>query len=100
MQPTSERPEAGPLDRRAAQLLALMAGVALACVAAGLSLRWLGSAPESGERFLAFATTLVVLAPLVSLIGIALVAMRGQRRLALLAVATLVVTLVGMALAR
>jgi len=43
---------------------------------------------------------LVVLAPLVSLGGVTLGAMKSRRRLALVALATLVVTLVGMGLAR
>jgi hypothetical protein len=77
-----------------------MAAGALLCVAAGLVLRWPVGVAWLGERFLALATTLIVLAPLVSLVGIALGAMRAQRRLALLAVATLVVTWVGMVLAR
>lgn len=79
-----------------------MAGAAVASVGAGLAVLAVASATMSalGERLLGLATTLVVLAPLVSLVGVALGAARGQRRLALLALATLVVTLVGMALAR
>jgi hypothetical protein len=79
-----------------------MAGAALACVGVGLAWLWLAPAAEAalGDRLLALATTLVVLAPLVSLIGVTLGAMRKRRRLALLALATLAVTLVGMGLAR
>ena len=79
-----------------------MAGAAVASVGAGLAVLAVASATMSalGERLLGLATTLVVLAPLVSLVGVALGAVRGQRRLALLALATLVVTLVGMGLAR
>jgi hypothetical protein len=79
-----------------------MAGAAVACVGAGLIAHGAVSASASalGERLFGLATTLVVLAPLVSLVGTALGALRGQRRLALLAAATLAVTLVGMALAR
>lgn len=79
-----------------------MAGAALACVAAGLAVFWLASASGAAlaERLLALATSLVVLAPLVSLVGVTVGAMKSRRRLALLALATLGVTLVGMGLAR
>ncbi len=99
---SSEPTAAGPLERRAATLLALMAGAAVACVATGLGLFWLASASGArlGERLLAAATSLVVLAPLVSLAGVTLGAWKSRRRLGLMALATLVVTLVGMGLAR
>ncbi|MBI2402527.1 MAG: hypothetical protein HYV20_07290 [Gemmatimonadetes bacterium] len=79
-----------------------MAGAALACVGAGLAVLWLASAAQAtlGEHLLALATGLVVLAPLVSLVGVLLGAIKSRRRLALLALATLAVTLVGMGLAR
>ena len=100
--PSSEPGAASPLERRAGTLLGLMAAAAVACVAAGLAGLWLASASGSrlAERLMALATSLVVLAPLVSLVGVTLGAMKSQRRLALLALATLVVTLVGMGLAR
>lgn len=102
MAPASSESGGGPLERRAGTLLGVMAGAALACVGAGLALLALAGAPASGfgERLLALATSLVVSAPLVSLIGVTLGAMKRQRRLAMLALATLVVTLVGMGLAR
>lgn len=90
------------MERRAGTLLGLMAGVALACVGAGLAMLWLASptATTLGERFLGWATSAVVLAPLVSLLGVMLGAMKGRPRLGRLALGTLVVTLVGMGLAR
>ena len=99
--PSSE-PGPGPLERRAGTLLGVMAGAALACVGVGLAVLGLASAAHAalGERLLALATSLVVLAPLVSLGGVTLGAMKSRRRLALVALATLVVTLVGMGLAR
>ncbi len=100
--PSSERADLVTLERLAGGLLALMAGGALACVAAGLGLRWLGSggSMEVGERLLSLATGVVVVAPLVSLSGVALRALRGRRRVGLFALGALVVTLLGMGLAR
>lgn len=80
-------------------VLALMAAAALASVAVGLTVRWAAGA-ALGERLLGLATGLVVFAPLVSLVGVALGAMKQRRRLALLALATLIVTLAGIGLAR
>ncbi len=102
MAPASSEPGYDRLERRAGTLLAVMAGAALVCVGAGLAVLWLAPEADSGlgERLLALATGLVVLAPLVSLIGVTLGAMTRRRRLALLALATLAVTLVGMGLAR
>jgi len=78
-----------------------MAAGALLCVGLGLAaLAWESSAAALGEQLLALATGLVVLAPLVSLVGLTLGALKSHRRLALLGLATLVVTLVGMGLAR
>ncbi|MBI2535406.1 MAG: hypothetical protein HYW06_00180 [Gemmatimonadetes bacterium] len=100
--PSSEPGGADPLGWRAGTLLGFMAGAALVCVGAGLAVLWLASAAQAtlGEHLLALATGLVVLAPLVSLVGVLLGAIKSRRRLALLALATLAVTLVGMGLAR
>lgn len=82
--------------------MGLMAGVAVACVVVGLVLRWLGSARWGGaaEQWLSLATTVIVVAPLVSLAGIALSASRGRGRLGVFAWGALLVTLLGMGLAR
>ncbi len=100
--PSSERAELVTLERLAGGLLALMAGGALACVVAGLGLRWLGSESAVGAAngLLSLATGVVVVAPLVSLSGVALGALRRRRRVGLFAVGALVVTLIGMGLAR
>jgi hypothetical protein len=79
-----------------------MAAVAVACVVVGLGLRWLGSGRWSGaaEQWLSLGPTLIVAAPLVSLSGVALRALRVQRRLGWFALGALLVTAVGMGLAR
>jgi glucose-6-phosphate-specific signal transduction histidine kinase len=101
----SEPPAAGAgtgaLERLAGGLLALMVALTVTCVAAAVGLRWLGSGnPALGTRLLSLATGLVVLAPLVSLSGVALRALRVRRRLGWFAVGALLVTLLGMGLAR
>lgn len=100
--PTPAPAPAGALERLAGGLLGLMAGVAVACVLVGLGLRWMGSAGSGGaaERWLSLATTVIVVAPLVSLAGVALRASRGPRRLGVFAWGALLVTLLGMGLAR
>ena len=102
MASANSEPGLEAVERRAGTLLGLMAGAAVACVGAGLIVHGVVSTSDAAwpERLFGLATTLVVLAPLVSLVGTALGALRGHRRLALLAAATLGVTLVGMALAR
>jgi hypothetical protein len=90
---------AGALERLASGLLALMAAGAVTCVLVGLGLRWLGSA-NGAERWLSAATTVIVAAPLVSLVGVASSASRGRGRVAIFAWGALLVTLLGMGLAR
>ena len=90
---------AGALERRASGLLALMAAGAVTCVLVGLGLRWLGAA-NAAERWLSAATTVIVVAPLVSLVGVGLSASRGRGRVAIFAWGALLVTLLGMGLAR
>ena len=81
-------------------LLAAMAAAALVCVGTGVVALWVRGQAGLGERLLGLATGLVVVAPLVSLMGVMVGALKDRRRLALVALATLVVTLVGMGLAR
>jgi hypothetical protein len=99
---SSEPGGAPALERLAGGLLALMAAGAVACVAAGLGLRWLGSGRWSGaaEQWLSLGTTVIVTAPLVSLAGVALRASRHEGRLGIFAWGALLVTLLGMGLAR
>jgi hypothetical protein len=100
---TSSEPGGAPgLERLAATLLALMAAGAVACVVVGLGLRWLGSGRWSGaaEPWLSLGTTVIVAAPLVSLVGVAWRASRRGERLAIFAWGALLVTLLGMGLAR
>lgn len=90
------------MERLAGGLLALMAAGAVACVVVGLGLRWLGSGRWSGaaDGSLSLATTVIVAAPLVSLVGVALSASRRGARLGLFAWGALLVTLLGVGLAR
>lgn len=97
---SSEPTGAAPLERLAGGLLALMAAGAVACVVAGLGLRWLGRWSGAAEQLLSLATTAIVAAPLVSLVGVALSASRRARRLGIFAWGALLVTLLGMGLAR
>lgn len=98
----SEPAEAAALERLAGGLLALMAAGAVACVVVGLGLRWLGPTGWRGaaEQWLSLATTVIVVAPLVSLAGVALSGSRGRGRLGVFAWGALLVTLLGMGLAR
>lgn len=99
---SSEAGAAPALERLAATLLALMAGGAVACVAVGLGLRWGGSDPGSAaaQRWMSLGTTAIVAAPLVSLVGVAWRASRRGGRLGMFAWGALLVTLLGMGLAR
>jgi hypothetical protein len=100
---TSSEPTGRPaLERLAGRLLALMATGAASCAAVGLGLRWLGAGRWSGaaERSLSLATAVMVAAPLVSLLGVALKASRRGDRLGIFAWGALLVTLLGMGLAR
>jgi hypothetical protein len=97
--PTSETTDLGAIERLAAMLLTVMALLALTSVAAGVGAMLLGRSRFS-PRLFGWGRDLVVLAPLVSLIGVALRAFRYQRRLGLLALGALLVTLVGLGLAR
>lgn len=101
--PTSDAFDRPAVERLAAALLAGMALLAVLCVALGLGAQVLARGAMAGAwatRFFAWGRDAIVLAPLVSLLGVALRAFRGQRRLAWFALAALVVTLVGMGLAR
>lgn len=99
---SSEPTRASGLERLAGTLLGLMAAAAVACVGVGLALRWLGPDGSHGaaERWLSLATIMIVVAPLVSLVGVALNASRGRSRLGAFAWGALLVTLLGMGLAR
>jgi hypothetical protein len=90
------------LERRAGRLLSLLALAAFGCVALGAVFRLLGgpAAHVRAERLLSWATALVVLAPLVSLAGLALSAWPAQPRLGRFALGALLVTLIGIGLAR
>jgi hypothetical protein len=90
------------LERRAGRLLGLLALAALGCVAVGAAVSLLGGADAQvpARRLLSWATTLVVLAPLVSLAGVALSAWPAQPRLGRFALGALLVTLIGIGLAR
>lgn len=88
------------MERLAATLLAAMALLAVGCVALGLVARALAPGGEWPTRLLAWGRDAIVLAPLVSLLGVALRAFARQRRLGWFALAALVVTLLGMGLAR
>ncbi len=98
--PTSESFDRPAVERLAAALLAGMALLAVGCVALGLGVQALAGRGEWPTRLLAWGRDAIVLAPLVSLGGVALRALRGQRRLGWFALAALVVTLAGMGLAR
>jgi hypothetical protein len=98
--PTSDPFDRPAVERLAATLLAAMALLAVACVALGLAAHALARGDEWPTRFLAWGRDAIVLAPLVSLLGVALRAFAGQRRLGWFALAALAVTLVGMGLAR
>jgi hypothetical protein len=98
--PTSEAFDRPAVERLAATLLALMALLAVLCVALGLAAHALARAGGWPTRLLAWGRDAIVLAPLVSLLGVALRAFARQRRLGWFALGALVVTLVGMGLAR
>ena len=88
------------MERFAAALLTAMAALAVACVAASPVLRALVPGNAWPGRLLAWGRDAIVLAPLVALSGVALRAFTQQRRLGWFALGALVVTLVGMGLAR
>lgn len=98
----SEPEAARTVERRAGRLLSLLALAALGCVVAAAALSLLGGAGTQvpARRLLSWASTLVVLAPLVSLAGVALSAWPAQPRLGRFALGALLVTLVGIGLAR
>jgi hypothetical protein len=97
--PTSDPFDRPAVERLAATLLAAMALLAVACVALALGADALPSGRAWSTRLLTWGRDAIVLAPLVSLGGVALRALRGQRRLGWFALAALAVTLLGMGVA-
>jgi hypothetical protein len=98
--PISDGFDRPAVERLAATLLAAMALLAVACVALGLAAHALARGGAWPTRLLAWGRDAIVLAPLVSLLGVALRAFARQRRLGWFALAALAVTLIGMGLAR